>query len=542
MPHRAGYFALAYQWDHHCLDLLQRIKGRFNHMLLELSELEHQHPFDTESLLNYYKKWHYNKEHYYVTLHEIERRQFTIKSLGYRGYGVNRDLEHALDAVKSEYAGRVCHLLGERFKRPLDMAKQTIYLPWERIAAMDSSYIIGELCKKLLWHPDDNIPAAHHPTRLDLGHYFRVMSQKTSLPTNTAIFQKLFLNLGTSSMTIMKGSRGYQNLLRSRDMKVIGNKNFMELHKEIFSNLHIFTDIGIDLLKRIHCVLARGIDAVVGNFRAFDFSDKNGVTVEHGNLHRELRDLSHVLRETAQSFHDLEAFIYHLSRAYYMFLGIHPFGDSNGRTGRCFLNYLLLKKGLPPISFLAEQEIFALPRYGGTMEDMHEYIKARIMKAVERYFYERWKLEQFGFFSKRIDNVAFDSGFHFRQMDGRPRQLEVNFNAYLLDNNTPLARQYLEQSLVVLPAKNCIRTLLIYSGFSRCQGGNWENAHPVGNDYFVKELSSDFPGIRVFDIVLMVEITDEHSCSGYFNCCVVSPEAGRIFNNQGLNYCYRMER
>ncbi len=542
MPHRAGYFAFAYQWDHHCHDLLQRIRGRFNHMRRELSELEHQLPFDTESLLNYYKKWHYNKEHYYVTIHEIDRRQSVIKSLGYRGYGVNRDLERALAAAKNDYAGHVYHILRERFKKPLDLAKRTIYLPQERIESMDSCFIIGELCRKLQWNPDENIPAAHHPTKLDLGHYFHVMSQQTSWPTNTAIFQKLFLSLGTSSMTIMKGSRGYQNQLLSRDMKTIGNRNFMDLCKEVFSNLHTFTDIGLDLLKRIHYVLSKGIDALSGNFRSFDFSDKNGVTVEHGNLHREIRDLSHVLRETAHSFHNLDAFIYHLSRSYYMFLGIHPFGDTNGRTARCFLNFLLPKKGLPPISFADDKEIFALPRYGGTMEDMHEYIKALIMKAVERYFFERWKLEHFGHIATSIYNVSFDSGFHFRQIAGPPRQLEVNFNAYQIDNSSHLSRQYQEQSLVVLPAENLIRTMTIYSGFSHQHGGEWENVNQTRNNYFVKEISPDIPDARSFNITLIIQLPDAHSLYDYFSCCVVSPETGRIFNNQGLNYSYRMER
>jgi len=511
-------------------------------MLRELSELEYQHPSDTESLLNYYKKWHYNQEHYYVTIHEIDRRQFVIKSLGYRGYGVNRDLARALDTAKSDYAGHVYHLLNERFRKPLDLAKKTIFLPQERIESKDSCFILGELCRKLQWNPDENIPAAYHPVKLALGHYFHVMSKQTSWPTNTAIFQKLFLSLGTSSMTIMKGSRGYHNQMLSRDMKIIANRNFIDLHKEIFSNLHTFTDIGIDLLKRIHYLLSKGIDPISGNFRAFDFADRNGVTLEFGNFHRELRDLSHVLRETAQSFHDLEAFIYHLARTYYMFLGIHPFGDSNGRTARCFVNYLLLKKGLPPISFVDEKEIFALPRYGGSMEDMHEYVKALVMKAVEQYFFERWKLEHFGHISKSIHNVSFDSGFHFKQVAGIPQQLEVNFNAYLIDNNSPLSRQYQERSMIVLPAEHLIRTLTIYTGFTHGHGGEWDHTHHLKNDYFVQEISPDIPGLREFNIVMLIELPEEHARYEYFSCCVVSAETGRIFNNQGLNYSYRMER
>jgi hypothetical protein len=58
----------------------------------------------------------------------------------------------------------------------------------------------------------------------------------------------------------------------------------------------------------------------------------------------------------------------------------------------------------------------------------------------------------------------------------------------------------------------------------------------------MREMSPDIPGIRVFDIDFIIELPEEHSGYDYFNCCVVSPEAGRTFNNKGLNYSYRMER
>jgi len=541
MPHRAGYFAFAYQWDHHCHALFRSIKGRFGHMLKELGELEYQHAVDEESLLNYFKKWHYTKEHYYRTIHEIDRKRSVIDSLGYRGYGVNRDLYMALDAAKNEYAGHIYWLLTERFKKHLDLAKNLIYLPQERIDSMDSHYIIGELCKKLHWAPDENIPvlpSAH----LDLGRYFHVMSRETSWSANTAIFQRLFLNLGSSSMTIMRGSRGYHDHLSSRDLKIIGNRNFIELYRELFSSLHTFTGIGTDLLKRIHYVLSKGIDPNAGNFRACDFDDRNGVTFEHGNFHREIGDLSHVLWETGQSFHDLEAFVFNLSRSYYMFIGIHPFGDSNGRTGKCFLNFMLIKKGLPPISFIDQKEIFALPRYGGSVEDMHEYIKTRIMNAVNLYFYERWKLERIGFLSKSIYNVSFDSGFHFRQIDDMPRKLEVNFTAYLIEDGNPLSQQLQDQCAVVLPNAHLIWNMTIYCGFSHNHGGEWKNVFHLKNNFFIREIRPDTPGICVFDIDFVVELRNEHFHYGYFNCCVVSQEAGRTFNNKGLNYSYRIDR
>jgi fido (protein-threonine AMPylation protein) len=510
-------------------------------MLKELNELEYQHAFDTESLLNYFKKWHYNKEHYYRTMHEIDRKRFVIDSLGYRGYGVNRDLHQALDALNNEYAGHTYRLLTERFNKHIELAKKLIYLPQERIDSMDSHYIIGELCKKLNWSPDENIPVLPS-ARLDLGRYFHVMSHETSWSANTAIFQKLFLNLGSSSMTIMRGSAGYHNQLSDRDLKIIGNNNFIELYRELFSSLHTFSFVGTDLLKRIHYVLSKGIDPNAGNFRTCDFADKNGVTFEHGNFQRELGDLSHVLWETGQSFHDLEAFIFNLSRSYYMFLGIHPFGDSNGRTGKCFLNFLLLKKGLPPVSFTDEKEIFALPRYGGSVEDMHDYIKTRIMTAVNLYFYERWKLERLGFLSKSIYNVSFDSGFHFRQIDDMPRKLEVNFTAYVIGEGNPLDPQLRDQCMIVLPNEQLIRNMTIYCGFSHSQGGEWRHVFHLKNNFFIREIRPETRGVRVFDIDFVVELRNEHFHYDYFNCCVVSHEAGRTFNNKGLNYSYRIDR
>jgi hypothetical protein len=510
-------------------------------MLRELGELEYQHPHDTESLLNYFKKWHYNREHYFLTINEINRRQFVIDSLGYRGYGVNRDLHRALDAAKNEYAGRVYWLITERFKRTLELAKKTIFLPQERIDSMDSHYIIGELCRQLGWNPDEHIPAVCHPVKLDLGNYYHVMSQGTSWSVNNAIFRNLFLGLGSSSMTIMKGSRGYHNLLSPRDLKVMGNNNFIELYKQLFSALDAFTDIGIDLLKWIHFVLSRGIDPNAGNFRTHDFSDRNGVTFDFGNFQREIGELCSVLRDTAAHFHHLETFIYHLSRAYYMLIGIHPFDDSNGRTSRCFLNFLLIKKGLPPISFLTEKEILAYPRYGGSEEDMHEYIKARIMNAVDRYFCERSKLDHLGFLAKSIYNVSFDSGFHFRQIGDFPRQIEVNFQAYLISDDHPLSRQYYEHCMIVLPNERLISNLVIYCGFSRDHCGEWEQTCRLKNNFLISELRADLSGVRVFDIDFFVELRDESLRYGYFNCCVVSPETGRIFNNRGLNYSYRMD-
>lgn len=544
MPHRAGYFVLAYQWDHHCDDLFQSIRARFQRMLAALLELEQQAEEDSGALLHYYQKWHYNRELYRATINTINRKQHVINSLGYRGYGVNKDLFNALESLKNEYEASVYSMLERLFKEHAGALKKIITLPKEQVDAMNSGYVLVRLCEKLNLNPLEHIPVAIHPVDLKLEHYFQVMSKETLWPVNTAIFEKLFLNLGNSSMTIMQGSTGYHNVLSEQDLKIAGNRNFIAMVKDTFSNLHNFTDIGIDLLKRIHFVLSRDIDPNAGNFREYDFPDKNGVTFDFGNFEREMRDLDHVLRETGESFHDLHAFIYNLSRSYYMFIGIHPFRDSNGRTGKCFLNHMLIKKGLPPLSFVDGDgdEIFALPRYGGTMDDMHDYVKARIMKAVDAYFYERWKLEHFGFIAKQIYNVSFDSGFHFRQINDNPQKIEVNFQAFIIDDSNQLCEQYQDQCRVVLPHENLLKNMKVYCGLSRDFRGEWENVLSIKDNFFINEIKSDIPGARVFDAGFIVRLQDVHFNCRYFNCCVVSDECGRIFNNKGLNYTYKIEK
>src|SRR5208282_3659744 len=167
-----------------------------------------------------------------------------------------------------------------------------------------------------------------------------------------------------------------------------------------------------------HYGLTEGLDPNAGSLREIDFPDRNGVTFEYGNFHREVADLAIVLAETARSFNRLDEFIHNLARSYYMLIGIHPFWDCNGRVGRCFLNFLFLKKGLPPITLNEDEEVLALPRYGGSMEDMHDYLGRRLHRATTVYLYERRKIEAFGLLGKVIYNAAFDSGFDFRQIDG----------------------------------------------------------------------------------------------------------------------------
>ncbi|MBF0464072.1 MAG: Fic family protein [Nitrospirae bacterium] len=542
MPHRAGYFVLAYQWDHHCQKLYDSLMGRINQMLRELHELEHDNPDDLTQILYYYKKWHYNKDLYNHTFGEIEKRQFVINSLGYRGYGVNIDLLNALGALKKDYAGHIAWLLSERFNKLIPHLRTLITLEDKQVQDMDSGYVIDEICKRLNWNTQENTPAAAYPILLELSSYFKIMSEETPWNVNTAIFQKLFLHLGTSSMTIMKGTVGHTDQLSAAELKVIANRNFRVMYRETFSNLHTFTELGIDFLKQIHLNLSKGLVPNAGEFRAFDFPDKNGVTYECENFNKEIKSLGYVLWETSQSFHNLDAFVYDLCRSYYMFIGIHPFGDSNGRVGKCFLNYMLLKKGLPPVSFDDDDEVLALPRYGGSMEDIYNYIKKRILVAIDAYYYERWKIEHLGNINKQIYNVAFDSGFYFWQIDDKVQKLEVHFFAFVVGSGDPLFGRLQDQCRVVFSDELMLNNMSIHCGFTKIENAPWEHTFSLKGNFFIKEVEMDIKGARTFDIDFTIELLKHHYDYNYFNISVSSADGGLIHNNKGLNYTYKIQR
>jgi hypothetical protein len=513
------------------------MEKKFQQVEHAVSELEKDGAGETEALLDYYKRWHYNNELYHLTMAELESRQLVINSLGYRGYGVNRDLLKALGNLADRY-GRLGRSLTERFSRKAKAVVEKLSLTREIIDQRRSDHIISELARKLGRTPGNEIPRPGQEVALDLDHYFRVMSKETSWHTNTAIFQKMFFSVGSSSMTIMKGSAGLYDRRSGRELKLLANRNLVDTSRELFSALNGFTEIGVDLLKRIHYGLSRDLDADSGSFRRIDFPDRNGVTFEFDNFQRETEDLAIVLNETAYSFHRLHEFIYNLARSYYMIIGIHPFWDGNGRVGRCFLNFLLMKKGLPPVLLDDREEVFALPRYGGSMEDMHNYLKGRLRQACETYFYERWKLESFGFLRKGVYNTAFDSGFHFRQIGDSPPRIEVDFQAYVCSDRH-LREVLTDQCRVVFPDAALLYDMTIYCGF--CSGPFTEWRHSFGLKVFYrKEITPETGGVRTFDVDFVVDIPGQAKRGDYFSCSVTGGKAGLIFNNKGLNYSYRL--
>ncbi|KJR41393.1 hypothetical protein MCHI_002710, partial [Candidatus Magnetoovum chiemensis] len=182
MLERNKEFVFAYQWDHNCYELFESMKGKLIKIMSELGELDAceipkenktgsgeageaaelggagktdealealEALPDKRSLLEYYKKWHYNRELFERLISTIDRKRIVINELGYRGYGVNIDLLNAMEHLKLDLKGKIETMLHDTFMKQIEAVKQVIFFPQERINEKNTLSIISELCWKL---------------------------------------------------------------------------------------------------------------------------------------------------------------------------------------------------------------------------------------------------------------------------------------------------------------------------------------------------------------------------------------------------------
>ena len=158
----------------------------------------------------------------------------------------------------------------------------------------------------------------------------------------------MFLTLGETSKTIMKGTIGHENFYSPQYLKTVANDNIKNLFEVIIRTSPKTLVMDVNLLKRVHHILYRGLDTPYtcrpGEFRTFDFDDKNGVTIEDGKLEKELLVLENYLDKMDWNTPDLYKLIRGISEIYHLIIAIHPFSDANGRVGKCFFNYIMMVK------------------------------------------------------------------------------------------------------------------------------------------------------------------------------------------------------
>lgn len=537
--------SLVYQWDHNCQRIHDKIQSQVWHIQRELFEMECDHPPDLKHLLFFYKKWHYNNELHTRTKEEISTRKRVLESLLKKGYGVSTALADDMAAIQRHDLSICFKRLQEVFARELPGVKNHIYLPRDQEANHNSGYIIRELCKKLNEDYDSNLPQVEAPLPRIPIDLFLSIERETPPYAHMAIMDRMFLELTEESATIMEGTIGEVNTDSPEHLKYIASRNLRELFIYLYDSIGRDIVIDIDSIRTIHHSLTRDLDLShtwnAGEFRTEDFEDKSGLTFEFGNFGRGIEELAHFLAQADWQADNLQKFTSALARLYYMLLSIHPFLDSNGRTSKCLINHLIMRRGLPPLLFDVHEEILCLPRYGGTVMMMQQYFMRRIAASIERYLFEREKIVHHNNLEKYFFRVDFDAGFYFRHLNGLFPLIEVDFKIYVLDEGHERYQSYLNQCKIVVPEEKLIHEIDIYYGFTRKHSRQWEGEGTLQIASLWKR-GTDSHGVLYYHANAFISLGPH--LAPYFNLelSLACPSRSLIFNNKSLNYVFAMDR
>jgi len=142
----------------------------------------------------------------------------------------------------------------------------------------------------------------------------------------------------------------------------------------------------LNLLLKLHELCFKGSKPFAGKFREVNVVVRNSIgQVLHAGVPKEeledyLKDFINWYKNNKNKFKPLVlAAIIHNQ-----FEHIHPFQDGNGRVGRLLLNYILLKRGYPPINIKLEDR----QEYYKTLQ---EYSKNDNLKPTLKFLIKQYK-------------------------------------------------------------------------------------------------------------------------------------------------------
>mgnify|MGYP001795616494 CR=1 FL=1 len=132
-------------------------------------------------------------------------------------------------------------------------------------------------------------------------------------------------------------------------------------HRDAISYIELLAQkdnaIGEWEIRQIHSLLLMTIDRTeAGRYRQLDVkaAGTDYVYPPHYLLSELMTEFVEWLNSTAaQQLHPID----YVAEAHCRFVGIHPFRDGNGRTGRLLMNLLLLRLGYPVVVLKNEQQI-----------------------------------------------------------------------------------------------------------------------------------------------------------------------------------------
>src|SRR3989338_8079135 len=145
-------------------------------------------------------------------------------------------------------------------------------------------------------------------------------------------------------------------------------------------------DLSLPLIRRLHKLCFEGSKPFAGQFRNVEVAIMNArreivhTGVPLSQLDFALKELMLWHKKNKNKFKSLVlAAIIHNQ-----FEHIHPFQDGNGRVGRLLLNYILLKRGYPPINIKLEDR----QEYYKTLQ---EYSKNDNLKPTLKFLIKQYK-------------------------------------------------------------------------------------------------------------------------------------------------------
>ncbi|RDU74373.1 Fic family protein [Helicobacter anseris] len=109
-------------------------------------------------------------------------------------------------------------------------------------------------------------------------------------------------------------------------------------------------------IKSIHSLILKNIDDEnAGKYRECNVKISGAMHIppEHYEVPMQMQDFIQWYHQQAFSMHP----VIRVSRMHSLFVGIHPFIDGNGRTGRLLMNLELLKSNLPAISIKSNKRL-----------------------------------------------------------------------------------------------------------------------------------------------------------------------------------------
>lgn len=525
-----------YEWDQNCDSIYQPLFNSFKSVNDTSAHLEHDvNPANTQQLFDYYRKWHEIREEYLSSLREAISRCDTIYALSEQGYGVSTALAEALSQLLSREAVWCDSALKYSFSIQLPNLEQYVRIPESQVRALNSRYILESL-SKLLSIPCPLEPA-EQPVQANLFENFFNNFSKIPLSANSAILLKMFLSVAESSDTVMTGLIGEVNVDPEQQIKLLASRNLRELFYSLCSNIEEFGKIDLDFICHIHYMLTRDLDSShtwrAGEIRREDFYNRSGLTYEYGNFYRGIEELKAFLESADWNCMEPDRFICQAATLYYMLISIHPFLDSNGRTAKTMINFLLLKRGILPILFNTPQEIFALHRYGGSIEDMVNYFVKRINLSIVSYYADCERLGRMGILHSEFTNSDFDAGIYFSIVDNE--LLKLDFKVYELKGELSHKSFYTARSLISCDFEFHPESLTLLAGLTDTPSEEWQETQEYGISS-ISYLGTDIYGAEIYEVSILIPIVEQLWHAIFFEATVVLD--GVWYNNKGLNYRY----